>query len=144
MKTFKSFAIGLFTSSMTVAIILFSCCQRPKSPVSLVRVIQNDSVIEVNNGIVKSEIALMSSRVIQKFYAFSDDHWELIAESFFRPEDSRPDVAPLFAVGPDYANEFRLMANEGYRSFKVLASSEDEAQIQITGTIGEHQVEQTL
>jgi hypothetical protein len=144
MKTLKSFTIGLFISSMTVAIILFSCCQRPKSPVSLVRVIQNDSVLEVNNGIVKSEITLMSSRVIQKFYAFSDDHWELIAESFFRPEDSRPDVAPLFAVGPDYANEFRLMANEGFRSFKVLASSEDEAQIQITGTIGEHQVDQTL
>ena len=112
---------------------------------SKVRVIRNDSIIEVNNGIVKCVILKESSHLIQSFYAVKQDRWELIAQSLNRESEIMgADVNPLYAVGTEYANDFRLFANEGFRSFKVLSKNDDEAKILLYGKIGDHEIEETI
>ena len=125
-------------------VMLVSYCDKKGFPDSIVRVVQNDSIIEINNGIVKSEILLKSSHVLQTFYAIKNGHWVLIAKSLYRYDDTGPDVYPLYAVGPKYANDFRLMVNEGLKSFKVISCSDEEVRILVSGNIGDHELEQIM
>ena len=140
LRTFSGFILGIVG-----CLLLFSYCSKMDSDGSKVRVIRNDSIVEVNNGIVKCVILKESSHIIQSFFAVKQDRWELIAQSLNRgSEIMEADVNPLYAVGSEYANDFRLFANEGFRSFKVLSKNDDEAQILLCGKIGDHEIEETI
>lgn len=94
---------------------------------------------------VKCVISKESSHLIQSFYAVKQDRWELIAQSLCRQaDDMGAEVNPLYATGPEYANDLRLFANEGYESFRIKMANEDEAQVILYGQLGQHEVEAVI
>jgi hypothetical protein len=145
MKSLKSLFVSISFILVIGSFTLISNCSYPGANDSSVVVLQNDSVLEINNGIIKCLLQSNSSRITQSFYALRQDDWELIAESFIRDQGITGDgVTPLYASGPEYANDFRLHANEGYTSFSIISSTNDEAQILVAGKIGNHAIEQTI
>lgn len=142
LRYLKFKAFYLFAGIIIFA-FLFCYCNEPGSPV--VSVTNNDSIIAVNNGIVKCEISKESSFIVQSFYAAKQDDWELIARSFYRKADSSgTNVDPLYARGDQYDNGVRLIASEGFKSFSIVSADKDEALILLLGKIGDHEIEENI
>ncbi|MFH0761877.1 MAG: hypothetical protein V2A67_10280, partial [Bacteroidota bacterium] len=126
----------LIPVSLTTLILVFTGCSGPDQEGSVVSVKQNDTIIEIDNGLIKARFQLNTPAVAQSYYVLKDKSWELIVESLFRPAQTGRNVMPLYGRGPGFANDLRLMVQEGLKSVKILENSKDKARILFSGGTG--------
>jgi hypothetical protein len=134
----------LIFSSIIILILVFAGCSGPGQNESAVSVKQNDSIIEIDNGMVKARFQLNRPVISQTYYVLKDKQWELVLESMVRPEQPTGPVMPLYGRGPGFANDFRLMVQEGLKSAKVLENTKEQARILFSGGIGSNKIEQLV
>jgi len=125
-------------------ILVFIGCKGSGLKESDVSIRQNDSIIEIDNGLIKGRFQLNAPVISQSFYVAKDSRWELIAKSLDRPEQSGQGVMPLYERGPNFANDFRLMVQEGLKSAKILENTKEKARILLFGEIGNNIIEQVV
>ncbi len=140
MKNFKC----LIFNGIIILILVFAGCSGPGKNEPAVSVKQNDSIIEIDNGLVKARFQLNGPVIAQTYYVLKDKQWELVLESMVRPEQPVGQVMPLYGRGPGFANDFRLMVQEGLRSAKVLENTKEKARILFSGGIGSNKIEQLV
>jgi hypothetical protein len=85
-----------------------------------------------------------SGNIKQQYYTKASGQWKLVAESFHSQADTSKSVVPLYRTDPRVATNYRLMANQGFQSVKVIEDSAGVATILLSGHIGGNQVEQTI
>lgn len=127
-----------------IIIIVCGNCGRPDMRESGFHIVQNDTMIEIDNGLIKAGFKLNKEIVSQSFYIAKDRQWIPVARSLERPEKLSSEVFPLFAKGKDFAGDFRLMANEGLKSVKIIEKNDKEIRVLFTGKMGRNRIEQTL
>lgn len=109
-----------------------------------VLMLKSDSVLEINNGLVKARFHLNSPVISQSYYVANEGGWKMIIKSLERTGHMTQNVMPLYDQGPQFANDFRLMAQEGLTSAKVLQSSKEKVVISLSGVIGNNKIEQIV
>ena len=119
-------------------------CREPGRKGSIVSVMQTDSITEMNNGIVKCQFQSFLGGIKQSYYVLRDKRWELIAGSLVRTQMTDSKVMPLYARGHGFSNKFRIMAQEGLRSARVLEKNEGIARILLYGVDGQNKIEQVI
>jgi len=134
----------LILISISIAISLTIGCSRHEQKESKVSVQQGDSIIEMDNGLIKGRFQFSSPIVKQSYYVLKDKRWELIIESLVRPRLTDNTVMPLYGRGPGFANDFRLMAQEGLKSVEMLEKSPEQSRILFSGGIGANRIEQVV
>ncbi|TSA32490.1 MAG: hypothetical protein D4R64_16000 [Porphyromonadaceae bacterium] len=144
MNTIKKSLQCVMLISMATIINVFTGCNGPVQKESAISVKQTDSIIEIDNGLVKGRFHLTAPAVTQSFYVLKDKRWELIVESLVRPEQTGLNVMPLYGRGADFADDFRLMVQEGLKSVKILENSKEKARILFSGGIGTNKIEQVV
>ena len=138
-KTYYSaFILSLFI------VAIFNGCNKSgvKSDEVLLR--QNDSVVEIDNGIVKGIFTLNNPVITQSYYAADGKNWDLLAKSLDRPGITGKNVDPLYASGQNYADDYRLMVQEGLNSISILENRPEKISVQLSGNIGDHIIKQVI
>src|SRR5690349_8915076 len=77
------------------------------------RVKQDDRTIEVANGKVRLLLSIDTPALKQQYFARSNDNWMLVAESLQQNQVAQNAVLPLYKKGPDVAENYRVLANDG-------------------------------
>ena len=142
MNSVKKSLNCLIIVSMVIVIGALTDCKRPEHKGSIVSVVQTDSIIEMDNGLIKGRFQFNSPIVKESYSVLIDNEWELIVESIVRPQLTDSSVIPLYGRGPGFANDFRLMVQEGLKSVRILESNPDKAVILFSGGIGASRIEQ--
>src|SRR5207249_545415 len=70
--------------------------------------------------------------------------WKPVAGSLLGIKETGLKVMPLFKTGPQVAEEYRLMANEAFRSVKILENSGNTVKLLLTGDIKKNTIEQII
>jgi hypothetical protein len=134
----------LIMINMVIIISAITDCKRPERKDSIVSLVQTDSIIEMDNGLIKGRFEMSGPIVKQTYAVLKDNGWELIVESLVRPELTDSTVIPLYGRGPGFANDYRVMVQEGLKSVKILESSPDKALILLSGEIAASRIEQVV
>jgi len=119
-------------------------CRNVKSKESLVVLTQSSHQIELANDRVRLVLVIDSPIVTQSYFASVNGEWKEVASAFTGSEKRQDTIMPLFRRGEGYADQYRLMANEGFKKVKVLTSNDGAAKIQLTGDINNNPIEQTI
>ena len=127
-----------------ILVLNLSGCSLPSPTVKGLQIIQNDSVLEIDNGLVKGRFLLNSKLISQSFYAAKGIRWELVAKSLDRTEHTGSNVMPLYDRGPGFANDFRLMVQEGLTSAKISQNNKEKVRILFSGVVGTNMIEQVV
>src|SRR6476646_8849680 len=75
---------------------------------------QTSHQIELENGNVRLVLVIDAPIITQTYFVEDNGDWKEVAASFSKPEKLNDKIMPLFKKGPGFANEYRLMANEGF------------------------------
>lgn len=126
------------------ACLLTEGCRRPTGKEHPIVLKQSSHQIELENGLIRLILVIDSAIVTQTYYAAVNGDWKEVAASFSRPEKLEGKVMPLFKKGAGFADEYRLMANEGFKNVKVLSNNEDTVKLVLTGGIYGNTIEQTV
>ncbi len=125
-------------------LLVLKACKNPVQQGTDVTLLHNDSILELSNGLVKSQLLLKGPVIAQSFFAISDGKWELILNSLDRRSQPDKKVMPLYDNNPKYTNDLRLMVQEGLQSVKILNSDKQKAQVILSGSIGKNKIEQVI
>ncbi len=134
----------LLSGLIIIMILALGNCYKSGMKKSGLNLVQNDTIIEIDNGLIKGSFQLNTANVSQSFFVAKDDQWILVVSSLERPEKTPDEVFPLYAKGKDFADDFRLMANEGLKTVEILEKNAKEIRVLFTGEIGNNRIEQTL
>ncbi|MDA0193510.1 MAG: hypothetical protein O2887_02220 [Bacteroidetes bacterium] len=130
---------------LPITLTLFiSGCQISKEQGNTLRLIQNDIQIELDNGRIRVVLEIDSSVITQTYFVASEGSWKEVASSYPGSEKTGDKILPLYDKGPGFADDYRLMANDGFDSVKVLEESKDVIRLLLTGTIKGNMIEQTV
>ncbi|MFA5814560.1 MAG: hypothetical protein WC865_02955 [Bacteroidales bacterium] len=129
---------------MAAGMLAFMGCGGPEQSKPTVSVHQDGPVTEITNGLVKGRFEQKGTAIAQSYYVASGKGWELVASSLERPDKTGQGVAPLYGRGEGFANEYRVMVQEGLQLIKVLEKTREAAGILLTGTAGGTKIEQTV
>lgn len=138
-----SFQQKVLLFSLVVSVLLGGCGQPGNDKIG-VRTIQSDHRIDIENGRVRLVLSFDSSIVRQNYFANDKGEWKLVAESFSGTGETSSTVIPLYKKGPDVAGEYRLMANEGFNSAKVVEKGDGVVKVLLTGEINGNKIEQSV
>ena len=109
-----------------------------------IRVNENAQGIHVENDKVKLALLFDSAIIKQKYFAKDKGDWILVAEAFDGTGEVGPKVMPLYKKGPGVAESYRLMANEGFKTAKIIEKSNGLVKILLSGELKGNKVEQTI
>ena len=143
-KAWHYLSYFIIISGAVIIVLNFMGCNSHQLNEKGVTVIQNDSVLEISNGKVKGRFVLNSHRISQTFYVVRGNRWELIAKSLDRTEHTGSKVMPLYDRGPGFANDFRLMVQEGLTSAKILQNNKEKVRILFSGVMGNNKIKQEV
>lgn len=121
-------------SSFIFLLVLFGCGISVNNKNS-VTVKQSDHGIDIDNGRVRLQLSFDSSVVKQNYFTKNNGAWKLVAESFYGSGKTFSNVMPLYRKGPDVAGEYRLMANEGFSSARVIEENNEAVKIGLSGKL---------
>src|ERR1051326_8522786 len=127
-------AFGLSTSS----------CHNSKVKEHSVVLKQTSHQIELENGRVRLVLVIDSPIVTQSYFAEVNGDWKEVASAFSKSEKPEDKIMPLYKKGPGFADEYRLMANEGFKNVKVITNDEEMVKLVLTGDINRNTIEQTV
>ena len=144
MKIFNLRPPRLLPGLIILMIVAFGNCGKSGMNKSGLNLVQNDSIIEIDNGMVKGLFRLNSPNISQSFYAAGNGEWILIAQSLEKKGESGSGFPKLYSQGSEYADEFRLMANEGLKSVEIMEETDERISILFTGDIGNNKISQKL
>ena len=105
---------------------------------------QTSHQIELENSRVRLVCVIDSPIVTQTYFAEVNGDWKEVAASFSGSEKPQDKIMPLYKKGPGFADEYRLMANEGFKNVKVITSNDDTVKLVLTGEINKNTIEQTV
>ena len=133
---------GSVTCSVLACIAtgLFGACGPPADEDSL-RVRREQSVVEIENGLVKARFTPDSSGLRQEFFARTGGTWERVVVSF-HPERPLPEGANK--LYDTRITPHRYLVNEGIHSVRVERQGEEELRVHATGRLGMAHVAQTV
>jgi hypothetical protein len=141
----KRMKFSFFSSAAILAIlILITGCNRAGLDEQAVTLKQDDHHVQLGNGRVRLVLVIDSSFVTQTYFAKVGGDWKEVAASFSGSEKQRTQTMPLYKKGTGLADEYRLMANEGFKTVKVVEENKDMIRLLLTGVIGENTIEQTV
>lgn len=142
-KIFKSlYAIITLIAFISICFLITSC-RSSKLP-GAIYVIEHDHDIELSNDLVKAIFTTDSNNVKQKYFAKNKNEWKLVAESLNEIPDTGSDIIPLYKKGSDVAEKYRLLANEGLTTAKVIEKGNGSIKLQLNGILNENEIEQTV
>jgi hypothetical protein len=139
-----SFCQKVLLFSLVVVSVLFGGCGQPDNDHTGARTTQSGNHINIENGHVRLVLTFDSSIVRQNYFANDKGEWKLVAESFSGIGKTSSTVIPLYKKGPDVAGKYRLMANEGFNSAKVIENGDGVGKVLLSGEINGNKVEQTV
>jgi Highly conserved protein containing a thioredoxin domain len=131
--------LGIFALCMEVAV-----CYGQKTREHSLTLKQTTHQIEIENGHVRLVLVIDSPIVSQTYFAEVDGDWKEVAASFSKPEKLKEKIMPLYKKGPGFANEYRLMANEGFKNVRVITNNENTVKLGLSGKINGNAIEQTV
>jgi len=105
---------------------------------------QTSHGVELGNGRVRVVLNTDSPVVSQTYFARANDGWKEVAAALNGPGEQGGKVMPLYRKGLGAADQYRLMANEGFRSVKVVKQTGDTIELSLTGEINGNSIEQTV
>lgn len=148
MNEVNSSAIARIQMRLTLCFLFIAAtfvgCNPSEKRSAEVTLNQSENKIEMSNGKVQLILTLDSARVAQRFYARFNDEWKLVSSSFNLPAKTNPNVIPLYKKGQGVAEEYRLMANEGFQNVKVVENNPKSTKILLSGIIKGNSIEQTI
>ena len=123
---------------------IFSGCHPGGADDDAVVLKQTSHGIELGNGRVRVVLNTDSPVVSQTYFARAKDGSKKVAAALNSPGEQSGKVMPLYRKGLGAADQYRLMANEGFRSVKVVKQTSDTIKLRLTGEINGNSIEQTV
>ena len=116
-----------------------------------VTVVESDSLLEIDNGLVKVAIASDAAGIAQHFYAATEGRWVHALESF-RPPSPRP--ISTTALYLDRSNElgralrvadpYRIIVPEVLQTYEIIQQEPDVVVVRLSGETAKVHVEQRV
>jgi hypothetical protein len=128
---------------MSVGVFIAGCIN-PNGKESVLVLKETGNQIELENDRVRLVLVTDSSRVTQTYFAKLNGEWREVASAFAGSEKRQDTIMPLFRKGAGYADEYRLMANEGFNDVKVLADRKNEVKLELSGNVNGNTISQTI
>jgi len=127
-----------------VTFVLAAGCSRSASDEHAVQLIQNTHQIELQNGQVRLILVTDSSVITQTYFARTNGDWKEVAASFSGPGTQGARTIPLYKKWTGPADQYRLLANDGFTSVKVIEQHKDTIRLLLAGSVKGNTIQQTV
>lgn len=101
----------------------------------------DDHQIELSNDQVRIVLVVDSVRVTQTYYVLNNENWKEVASSSIGNNEN---ILPLYKSGENFANDYRLLTNEGFTKVDVIEETNEIVRLALTGEIGGNSIQQTI
>ena len=146
--SYSSVLPSLWRPAACTLVIILSLVWPTKGQVT---VVESDSLLEIDNGLVKVAIATDPAGLAQHYYAATDGRWEKALEAF-RPPNPRPtNTTPLYL---DQSNEhgralrvadpYRIIVPEVLQTYEIIQQDPDAVVVRLSGETAKMHVEQLV
>ena len=125
------FRANKITVIILLGIVILTGCRQT---IAELRCSDKNGIVEIDNGRIKATFGLKNNLVTQQYYAYKDNAWVLVAESF------RP-LAPISKNPTELFNtqldpKHRFLVTEGLNSVSIEKNNDDEVIVKLSGNSG--------
>lgn len=100
--------------------------------------------IELFNDRVRLVLLVDSTIVTQTYYVFYEGKWKEVAASFIDKNKPYGAISPLYDKREEFANNYRLMANEGFDKVDIIEERHDRVALELNGVLHGNLIKQSI
>jgi len=125
---------------LVVGLIVFRCGTQGVRDKHVILKAEGHTV-ELSNDKVRLVLMVDSVKVTQTYYVLDNGNWKEIASSLI---GNSKNVLPLYRSGDEFANDYRLLTNEGFTKVDVIEETNEIVKLVLAGEIGGNAIQQTI